>query len=96
MADFVLQVDELSCGFETEDGYQRVVDRVSFAVEAGATLGLVGESGCGKTVSALAVMGLLPRPAGVVESGRILLGGHDLTAAELARAARVSAAARSA
>jgi peptide/nickel transport system ATP-binding protein len=79
VADFVLQVDGLSCGFHTEDGYQRVVDGVSFAVEAGATLGLVGESGCGKTVSALAVMGLLPRPAGVVESGRILLGSHDLT-----------------
>jgi peptide/nickel transport system ATP-binding protein len=80
VADFVLQVDELSCGFETENGYQRVVDRVSFKVEAGATLGLVGESGCGKTVSALAVMGLLPRPAGVVEGGKILVNGHDLAA----------------
>jgi peptide/nickel transport system ATP-binding protein len=80
VADFVLQVDDLSCGFQTDDGYQRVVDRVSFAVEAGATLGLVGESGCGKTVSALAVMGLLPRPAGVLESGKVLLNGHDLAA----------------
>jgi peptide/nickel transport system ATP-binding protein len=80
VADPVLKVEELSCGFRTESGYQRVVDRVSFAVEPGATLGLVGESGCGKTVSALAVMGLLPRPAGVVESGRILVGGHDLAA----------------
>src|SRR5690606_13355054 len=70
----------LSCGFHTEDGYQRVVDRVSFAVAAGETLGLVGESGCGKTVSALAVIGLLPRPAGVVESGRITLAGKDLGA----------------
>jgi peptide/nickel transport system ATP-binding protein len=74
----ILKVEDLSCGFRTEGGYQRVVDRVSFAVAPGETLGLVGESGCGKTVSALAVMGLLPRPAGVVESGRILLGGHDL------------------
>jgi peptide/nickel transport system ATP-binding protein len=74
-----LKIEELSCGFHTEGGYQRVVDRVSFAVAPGETLGLVGESGCGKTVSALAVMGLLPRPAGVVESGRILLSGHDLT-----------------
>jgi peptide/nickel transport system ATP-binding protein len=79
VAEPVLKVEDLSCGFQTEDGYQRVVDRVSFAVEPGATLGLVGESGCGKTVSALAIMGLLPRPAGVIESGRILLGGHDLT-----------------
>jgi peptide/nickel transport system ATP-binding protein len=74
----VLKVEELSCGFHTEGGYQRVVDRVSFAVAPGETLGLVGESGCGKTVSALAIMGLLPRPSGMLESGRILLSGHDL------------------
>ena len=79
MTEAILKVEELSCGFHTEGGYQRVVDRVSFAVAPGETLGLVGESGCGKTVSALAVMGLLPRPAGVVESGRILLSGRDLT-----------------
>jgi peptide/nickel transport system ATP-binding protein len=73
-----LKIEELSCGFHTEGGYQRVVDRVSFAVAPGETLGLVGESGCGKTVSALAIMGLLPRPAGVLESGRIFLSGYDL------------------
>ncbi len=78
MSEPILKVEELCCGFHAEDGYQRVVDRVSFAVSRGETLGLVGESGCGKTVSALAIMGLLPRPAGVVESGRILLQGHDL------------------
>jgi peptide/nickel transport system ATP-binding protein len=78
VAEAILQVEELCCGFLTENGYQRVVDRVSFAVAPGRTLGLVGESGCGKTVSALAVMGLLPRPAGSVESGRILLDGRDL------------------
>jgi peptide/nickel transport system ATP-binding protein len=78
--DPILKVEDLSCGFVTEGHYQRVVDRVSFAVSRGETLGLVGESGCGKTVSALAVMGLLPRPAGVVEGGRILLQGHDLAA----------------
>jgi peptide/nickel transport system ATP-binding protein len=76
----LLQVEELRCGFHTEDGYQRVVDGVSFALEPGATLGLVGESGCGKTVTALAVMGLLPRPAGVLESGRILVNGQNLAA----------------
>jgi peptide/nickel transport system ATP-binding protein len=78
VTEAILKVEDLSCGFHTEGGYQRVVDRVSFAVAPGETLGLVGESGCGKTVTALAVMGLLPRPAGVVESGRILLNGHDL------------------
>jgi peptide/nickel transport system ATP-binding protein len=74
----ILQVEDLCCGFHTEDGYQRVVDRINFTVAAGTTLGLVGESGCGKTVSALAVMGLLPRPAGVIESGRIVLAGQDI------------------
>ena len=64
MTEAILRVEELSCGFHTEGGYQRVVDRVSFAVAPGETLGLVGESGSGKTVGAFAVMGLLPRPAG--------------------------------
>jgi peptide/nickel transport system ATP-binding protein len=78
VTEAVLKVENLSCGFHTEGGYQRVVDQVSFAVAPGETLGLVGESGCGKTVSALAIMGLLPRPSGVLEGGRILLSGHDL------------------
>ena len=70
-----------AAGSTRKDGYQRVVDRVSFAVAPGETLGLVGESGCGKTRHARSpIMGLLPRPAGVVESGRVLLDGHDLVA----------------
>ena len=77
-----LRVEQLCCGFNTDSGYIRVVDEVSFDVEAGKTLGLVGESGCGKTVTALSVMGLLPRPAGVVESGRVLFDGLDLTSVE--------------
>jgi peptide/nickel transport system ATP-binding protein len=80
VTEAILSVEDLCCGFHTEDGYVRVVDRVSFAVAPGRTLGLVGESGCGKTVSALAIMGLLPRPAGVIESGRILFRGRDLVA----------------
>jgi len=78
----VLKVEQLRCGFQTEAGYLRVVDGVSFELEAGATLGLVGESGCGKTVSALSIIGLLPKPAGVVESGRIIYQGQDLSAAD--------------
>ena len=78
MPDAILRVDELRCGFHTEAGYLRVVDGVSFALDPGKTLGLVGESGCGKTVSALAIMGLLPKPAGIVESGRIEYRGRDL------------------
>ena len=85
----VLRVEDLSCGFETDDGYIRVVDKISFGVAAGETLGLVGESGCGKTVSALAVMGLLPKPAGVLESGKILFNGEDLAAVDRSAIRRV-------
>ena len=58
-----------------------MVDRVGFQVDAGETLGLVGESGCGKSVTALAVMGLLPKPAGRIVGGRISFDGRDLAAA---------------
>jgi len=75
----VLKVEELSCGFTTEDGYVRVVERLSFDIDAGKTLGLVGESGCGKTVTALAIMGLLPRPSGRVEGGTVFFHGNVLS-----------------
>ena len=79
MPDPVLKVEELSCGFNTEDGYIRVVERLSFDIDAGKTLGLVGESGCGKTVTALAIMGLLPRPSGHIEGGTVFFRGNDLS-----------------
>src|SRR5690606_30231963 len=85
----ILEVRNLCCGFHAEDGYVRVVDDVSFTVARGGTLGLVGESGCGKTVSALAVMGLLPQPAGVIESGTIALAGEPLPAGEGRALARI-------
>lgn len=89
MTEPVLRVEQLRCGFNTEAGYLRVVDDVSFVLEAGGTLGLVGESGCGKTVSALSIIGLLPKPAGVVESGRIIYDGQDLAGANYAALKRV-------
>ena len=74
----LLAVEELSVGFDTEDGLANVVDRVSFDLDAGETLGLVGESGCGKSVTALSIMGLLPKPDGRIQGGRILFRGEDL------------------
>ena len=56
----------------------RAVDGVSFSLAAGGTLGIVGESGCGKTVLSLSIMGLVPSPPGRVESGEILFEGQDL------------------
>jgi oligopeptide/dipeptide ABC transporter ATP-binding protein len=74
----VLEVRDLRTSFSTEAGVLRAVDNVSFDVCAGEVLGVVGESGCGKTVTAMSIMGLLPRPAGRIESGKILFKGDDL------------------
>src|SRR5690554_2793828 len=76
----LLSVDNLAVSFTTEAGCFRVVDDVSFTVTAGQTLGLVGESGCGKSVTALSLLGLLPRPAGRVVGGRAQFQGQDLLA----------------
>jgi oligopeptide/dipeptide ABC transporter ATP-binding protein len=73
-----LRVDHLVSAFETETGRVRAVDKVSFTLKPGTILGLVGESGCGKSVTALSIMRLLPRPAGIIESGAVLLGETDL------------------
>jgi len=79
-SDVKLSVEGLATEFAGDDGTVRVVDGVNFELRTGATLGLVGESGCGKSVTALSIMGLLPKPAGRVVAGRVLLDGRDLTA----------------
>ena len=78
--DPVLEVRDLRTYFHTEEGVARAVDGVSFAVGRGQTLGLVGESGCGKSVSAFSIMRLVPDPPGRIEAGQILLKGRDLLA----------------
>ena len=75
----LLSVQDLTVTIATPRGPARILDRVSFILEAGESLGLVGESGCGKSMTALAVMGLLPQTA--TASGRILLDGQDLLTA---------------
>ncbi|MBL37160.1 MAG: peptide ABC transporter ATP-binding protein [Xanthomonadales bacterium] len=79
MSEALLQVDRLSVDFATEAGTVRAVDDVSFSIRPGRTLGIVGESGCGKSVTSLALMGLLPRPAGRIATGSVRLGGVELT-----------------
>jgi len=74
----LLSVENLSTHFSTEDGLAKAVEDVSFAVEKGKTFALVGESGCGKSVTALSIMRLIPDPPGKIVSGRIMLGGRDL------------------
>ena len=79
MSDLLLQVDGLATEFTTEQGQARAVDDVSFELAAGETLGIVGESGCGKSVTALSIMRLLPKPAGRIANGAVVFRGQDLT-----------------
>jgi oligopeptide transport system ATP-binding protein len=74
----LLSIGDLMVRFRTHDGTVHAVNGVSFDLDEGETLGLVGESGCGKTVTNLALMRLLPQPAGRVEGGQIYFGGQDL------------------
>jgi len=74
----LLSVENLSVSFGTEDGRVTVVEDVSFEVPAGKTVGLVGESGCGKSVSAMTIMRLLPSPPSRIDGGRIAFDGKDL------------------
>ncbi len=74
----LVAVEDLRVHFHTEDGVVRAVDAVTFDIDHGEILGVVGESGCGKSVTALSIIRLLPRPAGRIASGRILFRGQDL------------------
>ena len=74
-----LEVSDLQTYFFTREGVVRAVDGVSFSLDKGQTLGIVGESGCGKSVTALSIMGLIPRPPARIVGGSVLFEGRDLT-----------------
>jgi len=76
--DIVLSVEGLKVYFRSEDEVARAVDGVDFVVRRRETVCLVGESGCGKTVSALALLGLVPRPPGEIAGGRVRFCGEEL------------------
>jgi len=79
LAEPLLQVDDLKTYFYTEEGVVKAVDGVTFDVKHGEILGLVGESGCGKTVSALSILRLIPVPPGKIVSGSVQFEGEELT-----------------
>ena len=78
MPDFILDVQGLETTFKTPDGVVHAVNGVSFGLGEGETLGVVGESGCGKSVTMLSVMGLIPSPPGKIEAGKAFFAGQDL------------------
>ncbi len=85
----LLEVDGLVTEFDTDEGLVRAVDDVSFSVEAGATVGIVGESGCGKSVTALSIMRLLPQPTGHIVAGAVRFQGQDLAQLPIAEMEKI-------
>ncbi len=78
MNDILIQVNDLHTNFYTDEGVVKAVDGVDLSVRKGETLGLVGESGCGKRVTALSIMRLIQQPPGRIEKGQILFENQDL------------------
>ena len=78
MAETLLDIRGLKTWFKTDDGMVRAVDGVSLYIDRGETLGVVGESGCGKTVTARSVLKLIDMPPGRFEAGQILWRGRDV------------------
>ena len=76
--DKILDVRELRTSFYTDEGVVKAVDGLSYHINKGECVGLVGESGCGKSVSAMSILRLIPHPPGVIEGGQILFKGEDL------------------
>ena len=76
--EFLLDIQDLRTHFHTDDGVAKAVDGVNYSIKPGETLGVVGESGCGKSVTAMSVMRLIPMPPGEIVSGKILFQGRNL------------------
>jgi peptide/nickel transport system ATP-binding protein len=85
----LLEVSDLVAEFDTDEGRVRAVDQISFCAKAGETLGIVGESGCGKSVTALSIMRLLPQPMGQITGGSVRFQGKDLTGLPLSGMERI-------
>ena len=82
MNNKLLEIENLTVGFETDEGNFNAVDQVSFYMDTGEVLGLVGESGCGKSVTALSIPRLIPMPPGRIKRGSIRFKGNDVLSLE--------------
>jgi oligopeptide/dipeptide ABC transporter ATP-binding protein len=76
--EVILEVKDLKTYFKTQEGLSKAVDGVSYSLEKGKTIGIVGESGCGKSVSSMSILRLIPEPPGEIAGGEILFHGKDL------------------
>ncbi len=92
MSENLLDIQGLITEFDTDEGRVRAIDEVSFSAKAGETLGIVGESGCGKSVTALSIMRLLPQPMGQIVGGQIMFQGRDLTRLPLSEMEKIRGA----
>ena len=88
----LLEIDDLSVEFATRQGRALALNGVSLSVDPGETLGIVGESGCGKSITAMSVMGLIPQPPGRITGGQIRLDGEDIAHATERRMRRLRGA----
>ena len=79
MGEYLLEIQDLKTYFKVRAGKVRAVDGVSFAIKPGEKLGVVGESGCGKSVTALSIMRLLPQPPGEIAGGSVLFEDQEFT-----------------
>ncbi len=91
MTENLLELRNLKTQFSSDEGKVLAVDDVSFAIPPAGTLAVVGESGCGKSVTALSIMRLVPDPPGKIVGGQILFRGQDLVALPEPRCGRSAA-----
>ena len=89
MNELLLEVKDLHTYFRTDDGVAKAVSGVDFAINKGETMGLVGESGCGKSVTSLSIMRLIPEPQGFIPRGEIRFENRDLLNLKEAQMRRV-------
>ena len=87
----LLEIRGLNTHFATDEGWVQAVDGVDLSIDRGETLGVVGESGCGKTVTALTVMKLIPIPPGRIVAGQVLWQGRDLVPLDQAEMRKIRA-----